>query len=40
MATNYFLYKSRKAPGMSSIIKYKAFLAYTLPALFYGSQNE
>ena len=36
MATNYFLYKFRKSSGMSTISKYKTFLLYTLPAVFYG----
>ena len=40
MATNYFLYKSKKSPGMATITKYKSFLAYTLPAVFYGFLNE
>ena len=39
-ATNYFIYKSRKSLGMSTISKYKAFLAYALPAVFYGILNE
>ena len=37
MATNYFLYKSRKSPGMSTISKYKAFLA---PGVFHSILNE
>ena len=40
MATNYFLYKSKKSPGMATITKYKSFLAYTLPDVFYGFLNE
>ena len=40
MATNYFLYKSKKSPGMATISKYKAFLVYTPPAVFYGILNE
>ena len=40
MATNYFLYKSRKSPGMSTISKYKVFLAYTLMAVFHSILNE
>ena len=40
MATNYFLYKSKKAPGMATITKYKSFLAFTLPAVFYNFLND
>ena len=40
IATNYFLYKSKKSPGMTTMSKYKTFLAYTLPAVFYGILNE
>ena len=40
MATNYFLYKYRKSLRMSTKSKYKAFLAYTLRAVFYGIINE
>ena len=40
LATKFFLYKSRNSSGMSTISKYKAFLAYTLPAEFYGILND
>ena len=40
MATNYFLYRSRKAPGMATIAKYRAFLAFTLPVVFYDFLND
>ena len=40
MATNYFIYKSKKNPGMSKITKYRAFLASSLPVVFYDFLNE
>ena len=40
MATNYFIYKSKKNPGMAKITKYRAFLASSLPAVFYDFLNE
>ena len=40
MATNYFLYKSKKKPGMSKIAKYRSFLAVTLPVAFYDFLND
>ena len=40
MATNYFLYKSKKSPGMATIAKYRAFLAFTLPVVFYDFLND
>ena len=40
MATNYFLYKSKKAPGMATIAKYRAFLAFTLPVVFFDFLND
>ena len=40
MATNYFLYKLKKSPGMATRTKYNVFLAYTLPAVFDGFLNE
>ena len=40
MATNYFLYKSKKSSGMATIAKYRAFLAFTLPVVFYAFLND
>ena len=40
MATNYFIYKSRKNPGMANINNYKAFLTTSLPAVFYDLFND
>ena len=40
MATNYFLYKSKKKLGMSKITKYRSFLAGTLPVAFYDFLND
>ena len=40
METNYFIYKSTKNPGMAKITKYRAFLASSLPAVFYDFLNE
>ena len=40
MATNYFLYKSKKTSGMVTITKYKSFLAFTLPDVFYDFLND
>ena len=40
MATNYLLFKSKKAPGMATITKYRSFLAFTLPAVFYDFLND
>ena len=40
IATNYFLYKSKKAPGMATIAKYRSFLAFTLPVVFYDFLND
>ena len=40
MATNYFIYKSRKNPGMANINKYQAFLTISLPAVFCDFLND
>ena len=40
MATNYFIYKSRKNPGMANINNYKAFLTTSMPAVFQDLFND
>ena len=40
MATNYFLYKTKKTTGMATIAKYRAFLAFTLPVVFLDFFND
>ena len=40
MITNYYIFKSRKSPGIPTLSKYNAFLAYTLPTAFHEIIND